>query len=304
MRFLEPVTQYSDRVNAPECALRYSGYMAGTGATPRAHALGAEIRHARTEAHIGFRDLARRLGMSHTVLSHWESGRRAPSAEDLSGLLGVLGVTGDERDYMLELARAAADPNWVTPGVGKQLSALMEYERTATAISEVNPLLVPGLLQTSDYARAIMDRSGASSGDANHKVTLRVGRRDALERGIEFTALIGEHVLLYPPCERSIMAAQLRHLLACAERDNVTIQAVPMDSEWTPMHSGPFLLLEFRRATPVVHLEHYRSAVTLTDARDARDFRDAKDKVREVAMSPDRTTELIAEVADKMETTL
>lgn len=278
--------------------------MSGTAATPRAHALGAEIRYVREEAEIGFRELARRLGMSHTVLSHWESGRRAPSAEDLSGLLGALGVTGGDREYLMELARAAADPNWVTPGVGRQLAALMEYERTATAITEVNPLLVPGLLQTSDYARAIMSRSGVSAGDANHKVTLRLGRRDALERGVEFTALVGEHVLQYPPCEKSIMVDQLRHLLEWNRRDNVTIRSVPLDSEWTPMHSGPFMLLQFRRAKPVVHLEHYRSAVTLTDSRDAQDFHTAAYMVREAAMSADRTAELIAEVADKMESTL
>jgi transcriptional regulator with XRE-family HTH domain len=275
--------------------------MAGTGETPRAHALGAEMRHARVESGVGFRELARRLGMSHTVLSHWESGRRAPSPEDLSALLGILEVTGPERDRLLELARTAADPNWVTPGVDKQLAALMEYERTAVRITEVHPLLVPGLLQTADYARAIMTRSGATTGEVDHRVTLRLGRRDVLERGVEFTALIGEHVLMYPPCERSIMVDQLRHLLKWGQRDNVTIQAVPFESEWTPMHSGPFVLMEFERAKPVVHLEHYRSAVTLTDGGDAQDFQTAADIVRRRAMSPARTAELITETTDKME---
>ncbi len=68
------------------------------------------------------------------------------------------------------------------------------------------------------------------------------------------------------------------------------------------MHSGPFILMEFERAKPVVHLEHYRSAVTLTDGGDARDFQTAADTVRRTAMSPDGTAELIAEIADKMET--
>lgn len=276
--------------------------MAGTGSTPRAHALGAEIRHVRNEAGFGFRELARRLNISHAVLSHWESGRRAPSAEDLSGLLGALGVTGEERDELLELARAAADPNWVTPGVDKQLSALMEYERTATRLTEVNPLLVPGLLQTSNYARAIMARAGTTTGDIDHRVTLRLGRRDVLERGTELLALIGEHALRYPPCESSIMVEQLRHLAGWNGRSNVTVQVVPLASEWTPMHSGPFILIEFKRARPVVHLEHYRSTATLTDHGDAKDFQDAVDMVHERTLSPGRTVELITEIADQMET--
>lgn len=280
--------------------------MAGTSETPRARALGAEIRHAREAAGVGFRELARRLDISHSALSHWESGRRPPSPEDVAGLLGILNVTGEERDRLLELARDASDPNWVTPGLDKQLAALIEYERTATRITEVNPLLVPGLLQTGDYARAIMRAAGATRGEADHRAMVRIGRREVLEReepaAPEFHALIGEYAFRYPACEASVMAAQARHLLRWAQRDNITIQVVPMRTGWTPMHSGAFILMEFARARPVIHLEHYRSSLTLTDGGDGQDYQAAADMVRRAAMSPDDTAALIADVAKRLET--
>jgi hypothetical protein len=68
-------------------------------------------------------------------------------------------VTGDERDRLLQLARDATDPNWVAPGVGTSPPS-PEYERTATNITNVEPLMIPGLLQTADYARSIMLSAG------------------------------------------------------------------------------------------------------------------------------------------------
>jgi Domain of unknown function (DUF5753) len=66
-------------------------------------------------------------------------------------VLVVLRVTGEERGQLLQLARDAADPNWVVPGVAKQLAALIQDEEVATHIVNVQPLVIPGLLQTEDY---------------------------------------------------------------------------------------------------------------------------------------------------------
>lgn len=275
--------------------------MAGTGDTPRAHQLGAEIRHAREEAGIGFRELARQLGITHTKLSHIESGRRAPAPEDAATILAHLGVVGAKREELLTLARAAADPNWVAPGVGKALAALLEYERTATVITEANLSLIPGLLQTRDYARSIMIRAGATAGEADHRAAIRMSRRDVLERAgpVNFRALIGEYALRYPACEPAVMDDQMRHLLKWGSQDNVDIRLIPIENEWTPAHSGPFVLIEFERPNPVVHLENYRSAVTLTDKRDVRDYQAAADSLCRAAMSSAATTELLAEMVNR-----
>lgn len=241
--------------------------------------------------------------MNHAKLSHIESGRRAPNPEDTATILAHIGVTGAKREELLTLARAAADPNWVAPGVGKALAALLEYERTAKVITEVNLALIPGLLQTWDYARTIMIRAGATAGEADHRVAVRMGRRDILERQapVQFRALIGEFALRYPACGDQVMAEQLRHLLKWSKRENVDIGVIPIGSRWTPAHDGPFVLLEFERASPVVHLENYRCAVTLTDKRDVRDYQAAAENIRRAAMSPAATTGLIAELLNRWE---
>jgi transcriptional regulator with XRE-family HTH domain len=274
--------------------------MAGTRETPRSVELGARLREARTRANLSQQRLAELLGKRHSAISRIETGKAALSEADAGAILGLLRVTGAERDEMLQLARDAADPNWVAPGLDRQLAVLTEYERTATTIINVQPLLVPGLLQTADYARAIMIGAGATRGEADQRVMFRMGRRDVLTRqgAVDYVALIGEQALRYQPCDPAIAVEQLRHLERMAALPNVTIQAIPLASRYTPALEGPFVLIDSDRTRPVVHLEHYRSATTLTDARDVRDFQDAADSVRRDAMSPASTTELIAKLAD------
>jgi hypothetical protein len=83
-------------------------------------------------------------------------------------------------------------------------------------------------------------------------------RCDILTRSrlVEFHAIVGESALRYPPCERGVMVEQLRHLQKWSELDNLTIQTVPLDRGYSPSREGPFVLIEFEKALPVVQLEH------------------------------------------------
>lgn len=277
--------------------------MASTADTPRARQLGAELRQARKDAGLTTHQLGAQLGRSHTHVSRWENGRLTPSVADVGAVLGILGVTGTERDRLLELAQDAGDPNWVAPGVDRQLAALTEYERTALRVVDVEPLLIPGLLQTADYARSIMIGAGATRGEADQRVTFRLGRHDVLTRRnpVELVAFIGEYALRHPPCEHGVMLEQLQQLEKWTGLDNVTVQVIPASNKYTPALEGPFVLMEFERAKPVVHLEHYRSSTTITDAGDVRDYQAAAETLRRDAMSAAASTALIAEIAHDME---
>ncbi|WP_093274585.1 helix-turn-helix domain-containing protein [Saccharopolyspora shandongensis] len=277
--------------------------MASTADTPRARQLGAELRAARKAVGMSTQVLGAKLGRSHTHISRWENGKLTPSEADAGAVLGILGITGDERERLLQLAKDAGDPNWVAPGIDRQLAALTEYERTARTITDVQPLLIPGLLQTADYARSIMIGAGTTRGEADRRVTFRLGRRDVLTRRnpVELVAVIGEQALRYPPCGREVMLEQLHHLAKWAELDNISIHVIPLDHGYSPALEGPFVLLEFDRAKPVVHLEHFRSSTTITDASDIKDYQAAADTVRGDALSADLTTALIKQIADDME---
>jgi transcriptional regulator with XRE-family HTH domain len=273
-----------------------------TTPTPRAYILGAELRHAREGAGLGLRELAKRLDVSHSVIVRWEKGERLPSTVNTSALLAILGVSSAERDRIIETVREAWDEpvNSVSVGVAgmaDQLTALMEFERNATAITDVSPLLIPGLLQTSDYSRAII----GDSPDSEAKVAVRLGRRDVITRHrspVQYQAMIAESVL-YQPVGAEVLTDQLRLVHQLSDQDNVCIRVIPTSAGFTPAHAGPFVLLEFDKAEPVVHLEHHRSSAFLRDPGDVRAYLAARDDLERVAMSPEASGGLIADVINR-----
>ncbi|TDD56718.1 helix-turn-helix domain-containing protein [Saccharopolyspora elongata] len=280
-----------------------------TTPAPRAYVLGAELRDARNRAGLGLRQLAAKLDVSHSVVVRWERGQRVPSTESVSALCAVLGMNGATRDRLMKLTREAVSepPNTVSvgrTGEADQLAALLEFERMATAITDVAPILMPGLLQTADYARAIMSE-GIPSGEADKRVMMRLGRRDLIVRKrapIRFTAFMLESALHQSVGGPEVMIEQLQFLMEMGERDNVEIRVIPRSAGWTPAHAGPFVLLAFAKAAPVVHLEHHRSSVFLRDEADVKAFVSAREDVEQVALSPDATAELIARVINQEET--
>lgn len=273
--------------------------------TPRARALAHELRKAREAAGLTLRQLASLVGKSHTTLSFWETAQRIPSTEDSATLLAHCGINGAERERIMDIARHAGDINWLTagmPGVTQQLAGVLECESTATKITEWIPLLIPGLLQTGDYARYIVGEG--DSGDAtNARVRVRVGRRDVLTRrnAATFVALIGEAAVRDEIGDQGIMSDQLQDLLAMAQRPNVEIRIVRGRQGWHPGLAGPFVLYEFTEAEPIVHLEHFRSGVFLYDEGDVTAYRAAVTTVEQNAMSPEASTELIAEMISELE---
>src|SRR2546430_3524730 len=156
--------------------------MAETSRSALVRELGAELRQARESAGLGQRELARRAGISaHSRVSEAESGKRLLSVDELERIFDALDVGTDERDRLLGLARSAEGPGQLNVGsanIGKALVELIDHEQNATRITNVAPLLIPGLLQTSDYARAIV----GDKPDAETRVKLRAGRRDILTR--------------------------------------------------------------------------------------------------------------------------
>lgn len=278
--------------------------MVSNADTPRARALGVELRQAREANQLSTRRLGELIGRDGSHISRWENGKLIPTEADTATVLAVLGVTGDERERLLALARDALDPNWVAPGVDKQLAALGEYERTAKHIMNVEPLLIPGLMQTAEYARAVMVEFGATRGDADQRATHRLGRQHVLtkSRPVSMATIIGEYALRYPPCAPDIMAEQLRHLMKLSALDNVAIQVLPLDQPSAPALMGPWSVIEFHRAKAVLHLEHYSSSVTLTDEKTLTRYRDAADTLRGMAMSEEESIRLIVGFIREQET--
>jgi transcriptional regulator with XRE-family HTH domain len=275
--------------------------------TPRARALAAAIRDLRHQHKLSSRELSERLGMSHSTVSHWETGRRVPTSEDVAGLLGAVGVNGEERKRILNLARRANEANWLTvgmPGVPAQLAGAMECERAADMITQWSPSLVPGLLQMPDYARAAISANDPfSSTDIESRVFVRAGRRDILTQRnpVRLHALIGEAALHEPIGSPEVMADQLHHLLVMAGRSSVTIQVMRPAQGWHPGLTGPFILYAFPDTPPVVHFEHHSSGAFVSEQKDVAAYKQAIDTISRKAMSPADSAQLIADLARETE---
>ncbi len=242
---------------------------------------------------------------NHSKYARLETGEKVPSPGDVAAILATLGAPEAERERLVEMATDAEEGNWLKSGSlspSEELTALMEFERTATGIVDVSPILVPGLFQTADYARSIM--TGKPPGEIEARVAMRVGRRDVLSRrhAPRVTAIIMEGALHEPIGGPSVMIDQLRHIVKMAEMEAVTVRVLRGGSRiWTPAHAGPFILFEFPKAAPVVHLEHLSSSAFLSAASDIKTYREAVANLDAMAMGVSESTAFIARCAEDME---
>src|SRR2546421_5266247 len=127
------------------------GFMGANHRSPRARALCAALREARTASGISQRELGRLLSITYTNISLWENGHRIPSVETVAMILAALRTSPEERERILVLARNVGEPSWLTvgiDGVPQQLTGTTECERAASRITQWSPAIVPGLLQT------------------------------------------------------------------------------------------------------------------------------------------------------------
>lgn len=274
--------------------------------SPKARNLGAELRTLRRGADIAYRDMAARLGLPPTRYQRWESGEVVPSPEEVAEFLNQADINGPERDRILDLARDVDGENWITSdatGQRTELTTLIEFERTCTSIVDVSPLLIPGLLQTAGYVRAIM--TGTEMSDVDRRVGVRLGRQDVITRRknpLPYVAIIGEWALREPIGGPDVMIEQLERLAELSNRPNIEIRVLPHGANaGHAAHAGPFVLFEFPKAAPIVHLEHFGSAAFVYAAKEVAAYQRAGESLRHAAMSESESRALIAEVATEME---
>lgn len=280
--------------------------MPATAGTPRARALSAALRDARETSGVGLRELARRLHLPHTRISHWETGHRVPGVENVAMLLAALRVTPAERERILDIARNTREPSWLTvgpTGIPHQLAGAIECERAATSIVEWSLMGVPGLLQTADYTRTIIESLGLPEQELGTRIVVRSERGEVLRRNdpANFEALISELVLREPVGTSEIMNAQLNHLVQVGQQSNITIRVVPLRTGWHPGWLGPFVLYEFADAPDVVHFEHYSSGAFIPDEYDVGQYRKAVARIRNLALSQAESLDYIAKLREQRE---
>ncbi|WP_326564958.1 helix-turn-helix transcriptional regulator [Amycolatopsis rhabdoformis] len=287
--------------------------MAGTRGT-KAATLGAQMREARRQylPDSTARSMCDLLGVKHPTVSRWETGERSPRPEDVAAYLTAVGTPAELREQLVEMPRDTSRKPWLTMSVGRnqndqgQYAAMLEIERTAKDLIHVAPLLVPGLLQTPEYARALYLEGGVLPDLVDTRVAVRIGRQAALIRRdpLSLRAFIWEPVLHSLLGGEQVMTDQLAHLLEAGQRDNIDVRIIPTRARWNPGWEGPFSVATFPEAVerePVVQLENKVSALYLDAADEVAPYLAAGVRAEKVAMSSEASAELIANVIDGKE---
>jgi transcriptional regulator with XRE-family HTH domain len=269
--------------------------MKATSSTPRARVLAAGLREIREAHGVGVRELARILGFAPQLLSLWEKGLRLPTVADVALILGFFSVRGEKQKYLLELAGSARDPDWITVG----MTNLHQFEKEAIKLMNWETELVPGLLQTADYARAIFESSSLTTDQVDSRVATRMQRQKLLtgRDPIPLQAILDEQVLTNMVGNEDIMSDQMDHLLDASRLPHVSIRILGPTDDYQPGRMGSFMIMEYEKAPPIVLLEHYRCAVFLSGSDKVIAFRKLAKMVAEAAMSEESSRERIAEVA-------
>lgn len=271
-------------------------------------ALGAKLREARHKApgKPSQRDVAAKLRLNQSEISRWESGERPPTSTEVARYLAILDVTGEELASVLAFADGDFDESpWLAVGMPAQqvqLKALLGFEQSSTDITDIAPLVIPGLAQTGDYARAIMRAAGKPQDEIVTHVTLRVGRSEILTRKkspVQFRAFIGEAALQANIGGPEVMADQLDHLLTMGDLPNVSIHVFEIGADWHPGLDGPVVLLTTGKTRTVVYLETRRSGLFLQEEEDVTAYKSAVEKVLRISLNEAESAEFIRSVANQ-----
>jgi transcriptional regulator with XRE-family HTH domain len=230
------------------------------GPAVRRRQLSRQLRELRTAAGFSTMDAAASAtGLSRATISRIESAKQVILPRTVRLLCQIYGIGSPTLDRMLRLAEEAGDDrNWQSEYAGTVPDWFERYvdeESDATEMWTYEAELVPGLLQTADYIRAVRLASEPDAGrdDLDRSVAFRVARQERLaaKRGPKLHAVISEAVLHRQVGGPEVMSAQLRHLLAMSERTNVTLQVLPFAAGAHAAMAGSFMMLRFPPSTGV-----------------------------------------------------
>jgi transcriptional regulator with XRE-family HTH domain len=286
--------------------------VAASGApTVRQRRLAAELRRLRADRTGD--EVAAALGWSPSKVSRYELARTGPNLAEVGKLLDYYGVTGSHRGRVLALAREATQKGWWEsyPALPEELIALIALEDEATSSWMWQVEVIPGLLQTEEYARQVITAAYQIGipflpSQIDQRVEVRLRRQNILTRDnpMEFSVVLDESALLRRNTDTRAMRGQLAHLAEVSERPNVTVRIFPLQT-LHPVTTSSFVLLRFGRAhetelNDVVSTEQLQSNLHFEGEADTHQYRLAFQALSGAALDPERSRELILRTSQQV----
>jgi transcriptional regulator with XRE-family HTH domain len=273
------------------------------GSVVRRMLLGSQLRRLRESRGITREAAGYSIRASESKISRMELGRVSFKTRDVEDLLTLYGITDEqERASLLSLAREANVAGWwhsYSDVLPSWFPTYVGLEGAANLIRVYEVQFVHGLLQTEEYARAVVRRGmqGASEEDVDKRVQLRLERqkRIADDDGPEVHIVLDEAALRRPYGGREVMRGQLQHLIEVSERPNVHLQVMPFGFGGHAGESGAFTILSFPESdlSDVVYLEQLTSALYLDKREDVAQYERALKELQRDSPGPAESRDIL-----------
>jgi transcriptional regulator with XRE-family HTH domain len=281
----------------------------GGSPTIRRRELGALLRTLRTDQGLTAEEVTERLLFSPTKLSRIETGQSGASARDIRDLCDLYGVTDqDRRDDLMTLAREGKQRGW-WQDYALPYATYVGLEAEAESIDVFQSGGIPGLLQTEEYARAMLrvQEPPFSPQELRQRLQARFTRQALLEPddesggvgALRYHAVLDEAALHRRVGGEQVMAAQLQRLAEAAEQPNVTVQVIPFEFGAHPAMESNFSILNFDQTlvSDVVYVEGLVGNIYLERPADVERYRRVFSRLRRMALSPSDSEVLITRLS-------
>jgi len=274
--------------------------------TVRRRRLSGELRRLRDQAQLTIDDVAEKLACSASKISRIETGHVSVTPRDTREMLKLYGVEPNQLEALVQLAKEARKKGWWHSYNEVFTGAFVGLEAETSSLRAYQALLIPGLLQTEDYMRAVIRaaRPDATEAHVEKRVKARLARQRLLTDldPPRYWAVIDEAVLCRTVGGPRVMHAQLNWLIARASLPHVTIQVLPFSAGAHAGMEGPFLILGFpEQADPdVVYVDNTTSGIYLEEPAEILRYTLMFDHLRAAALAPDDTLTRIAAAAARL----
>ena len=271
--------------------------------------LGSQLRRLRQERGISREEAGYAIRASHAKISRLELGKVSFKERDVADLLTLYGVTDPaDREPLLELARQANRPGWwhkYSDLLPHWFEVYVGLEEAASIIRTYEIQFIPGLLQSRDYARAVISigHPRASKEEIDRRIELRERRQQRLlgPDAPTLWAVVDEAAVRRPFGGPKVMRGQIEHLLEMTERPNIRLQVLPFSRGGHAAAGGPFTFLRFSEpALPdVVYIEQLTSALYLDKREDTDAYMEVMDRVSVQANTVAASKQFLRDLLDE-----
>jgi len=273
----------------------------------RRRRLGWELRRLREAADLTIERVADALECSDSKISRIETGQVGATPRDVRDMLELYGVKDAQRDELMQIAREGRQKGWWHTYDDTVIRTLIGFEAAATSIRTYAALLVPGLLQTVDYARAITRavQPDLSPDDVEGRVKVRTARQEHLMENDppSHWVVLDEAVFRRPVGGHEVMSDQVRHLRKAAESPTMTLQVLPFTAREHAGMDGSFVIYGFAEAADldVVYLENATSDVYLERVEEVRRYTTLFEHLCAAASTPEDSAAFLDKLAVEFE---